>query len=417
MNSKFTVKTYISIILLSLSGASIYLLPYLRWSYYDAVMDASGLNNTQFGITMSIYGIFAMIFYTPGGWLADKFSAKKLLSISLLGTGILGFWFASFPGYAAQIIIYALWGILATLTFWAALMKATRRLGAEEVQGRLFGFVEGGRGILTTIISFAALFVFKKMGEGLGGLKGIVLIMSAINVIAAILVWFVLEEGESVKEEEKQKASAADIIAILKMPSVWLISLIIVCCYSVYLGSTYLTPYFTNVIGATASLAALLSIMRTYICQFICGPAGGVIADKIKSITKVIIGCYVIMLAALVVIIMLPASPKVMVPLVVTLIILCSGIFAMRGIYFATVGEVGIPIHVAGTAVGIVSVIGFLPDAFMSALCGGILDRYEGASGYRAIFILMLAFAAVGFLAAVILLKISRKKLLKQVDK
>lgn len=202
----------------------------------------------------------------------------------------------------------------------------------------------------------------------------------------------------------------ADIADILRKPAVWLISLIIVCCYSVYLGSTYLTPYFTNVIGATASFAALLSIMRSYVLQFVCAPAGGALADRIGSITKVINACYLVMVAALVLIILLPTTKGAMVPLVAVLIILCAGIFAMRGIYFATIDEADIPMHVTGTAVGIVSIIGFTPDVFMSALCGKLLDSFEGAAGYRAIFILMLAFALAGLISALLLLKMNQKK-------
>ena len=339
MKSKFHAQTYMGIVLLGLSGAAIYLLPYLRWSYYDALMEASGLNNTQFGMTMSVYGVLAMIFYPVGGIMADRFSAKKLLSISVIGAGILGLWYSTFPGYAAQIMIYAGWGILSTLTFWSAMMKATRQLGGSEEQGRLFGLVEGGRGVLSTAVSFAALFAFSKMGEGLAGLRGIIIGMSVINIVTGILIFFFLKEGQRKNEEngEQKKLVLADIADILRKPAVWLISLIIVCCYSVYLGSTYLTPYFTNVIGATASFAALLSIMRSYVLQFVCAPAGGALADRIGSITKVINACYLVMVAALVLIILLPTTKGAMVPLVAVLIILCAGIFAMRGIYFATI--------------------------------------------------------------------------------
>ncbi|MCI9546676.1 MAG: MFS transporter [Lachnospiraceae bacterium] len=411
MKSKFSVQTYVGIVLLSLSGAAIYLLPYLRWSYYDALMEASGLNNTQFGVTMSVFGVLAMIFYPVGGLAADRFSAKKLLSIAVIGSGILGVWYSTFPSYMAQVVIYAGWGVLSTLTFWAAMMKATRQLGSSDEQGRLFGLVEGGRGVLSTIVSFAALFAFSKMGEGLGGLKGIIVAMSVVNIVTGILIFFFLKEGqrEDVKEEGQKKLQLSDIVRILKMPAIWLISLIIICCYSVYLGSTYLTPYFTNVIGATASFAALLSIMRTYVLQFLGAPTGGMLADKIGSITKVINGCYVVMIAALVLIILLPSTKGAMIPLIIVLLALCGGIFAMRGIYFATIDEVDIPIHVTGTAVGIVSIIGFMPDVFISALCGKFLDVFEGAAGYRAIFIMMLAFAVVGLISTMLLLKLNKR--------
>ena len=92
------------------------------------------------------------------------------------------------------------------------------------------------------------------------------------------------------------------------------------------------------------------------------------------------------------------------------MILLCAGIFAMRGIYFATIDEANIPMHVTGTAVGIVSLIGFTPDVFMSPICGKLLDSFEGAAGYRAIFILMMVFAVVGLAATFILLKTTKKK-------
>lgn len=414
MKSQSKTNAYLGILLLGIGGASIYLLPYLRWSYYDALLVASGLNNTQFGITMSVYGVLAMIFYPIGGIVADKLRPKVLLTISLVVCGVLGLWYSTFPGYAGQIVIFAGWGIAATLTFWSAMMKATRQLGSSEEQGRLFGLVEGSRGVISTIVSLGALYAFSKMGESLGGLRGIIITMAVLNIAAGILILLFLKEGQREEENtsagEKKTLQLSDIVQVLKKPEIWLISLIIVCCYSAYLGSTYLTPYFTNVIGATASFAALLSIMRSYVLQFLCGPTGGFLADKAGSITKVITGCYVVMAAALIVIIVLPSTAAMMVPLVVVLIILCAGIFAMRGIYFATIDEVDIPMHVTGTAVGIVSIIGFTPDVYMSTICGKLLDSYEGAAGYRAIFLLMLAFVAVGLISAWILYRMNSKK-------
>ena len=161
----FSANVWFSLLLLCLTGATIYYMPYLRWTYYDTLLAASGLNNTQFGFTMSIFGITSMVFYPFGGILADKIKAKYLLFISMIGVGLLGFWYATFPGYTAQIIIFAGWGILTTLTYWAALMKATRQMGSSEQQGRLFGLLEGGRGLLTAAIGFVALFAFSKLGE------------------------------------------------------------------------------------------------------------------------------------------------------------------------------------------------------------------------------------------------------------
>ena len=56
------------------------------------------------------------------------------------------------------------------------------------------------------------------------------------------------------------------------------------------------------------------------------------------------------------------------------------------------------------------SVIGFTPDIFMNAICGSLLDKYEGVRGYRYIFIMMLAIALVGLVSSWILYFMSKRK-------
>ncbi|MEG1779329.1 MAG: MFS transporter, partial [Oscillospiraceae bacterium] len=85
-----SVNRYIKLLILALGAVSIYLLPYLRWTYYDTLVAAVNLTNAQFAATMSVYGIAAMIFYAPGGYFADKFSANKMLAFAFTASGILG---------------------------------------------------------------------------------------------------------------------------------------------------------------------------------------------------------------------------------------------------------------------------------------------------------------------------------------
>ena len=92
------VNRYLTLLVLALGAVSIYLLPYLRWTYYDTLVEAVNLSNAQFAATMSIFGVTAMIFYAPGGYLADKLSLKKMLSFAFLSTGLLGPVVRHFPG-------------------------------------------------------------------------------------------------------------------------------------------------------------------------------------------------------------------------------------------------------------------------------------------------------------------------------
>ena len=76
------------LIILAIAGSLIYGLPYFRTYYYDAYLEAYNLTNTQMGALGSMFGIFGMISYLFGGVVADFISPKKLISISLILTGV-----------------------------------------------------------------------------------------------------------------------------------------------------------------------------------------------------------------------------------------------------------------------------------------------------------------------------------------
>ena len=102
---------------LSLSGGLIYLLPFLREVYYLPLQKALQISNTQLGVLMSVFGAMGLLTYFPGGWLADRVSPRKLITFSMLATGLSGFYFATFPSYPVSIAIHAFWGITCSLTF------------------------------------------------------------------------------------------------------------------------------------------------------------------------------------------------------------------------------------------------------------------------------------------------------------
>lgn len=402
-----TKKRYFILLILCLGATAIYFLPYLRWTYYDPLREALNLTHTQFGALTSAYGITSMIFYFPGGWLADRFSARKLLTIAFAVTGILGFYFATYPSYTMCLIINLIWGLVATLTFWAALIKATRELASKDEQGKFYGLLEGGRGLTTVIISAVVLALFSKLGSGVAGLTVVIYIYSATCVISAIMTWFLLEDSKAV---ERNNAVLDDIVKVVKMPAVWLLAVIVLTNYSVYLGSTYLTPYVTEIFGATVAISALIAIVRTYGLQLFGGPVGGFIADKVGSTTKVVTWCYVLMAVTVGIFLVAPGSSSLLYLLVINMIVFGAAVFAMRGIYFASMEEVKIPLALTGSVVGFASMIGFTPDIYMNLLAGHLLDTYPGMTGYKMLFAVMLLFVVVGLIASIFLLRLAKQK-------
>lgn len=399
---------YLVLLVLSLGAVAIYFLPYLRWSFYDSLVAAVNLSNAQFAATMSIYGVTAMIFYAPGGYLADKLSPRKMLAFAYTATGALGLWYATYPGFIAQMIIFALWGAIGTAFFWSAMLRVTNSLGSQEEQGRMFGLLEGGRGVVNVIVAFVALYFFSKLGASVAGVTAIIIGTCVLCFLSSILIWFTVPD--KLAGSGGDKIHLKDVGKVLKIPAVWIIAVIVLSCYSVYIGSTYLTPYMTEVLGVSATVAAAIAIMRTYVLQFLAGPTGGFVADKIGSISFVIACCFVLIAVSLAAFTFLPATSGMIVIAVIMMVLFSIGIFAMRGIYFAPIDECKVPKSLVGTAIGVISVIGFFPDVYMNAIVGNLMDAYPGVTGYKYVFFVMLAFAVVGLVAAIVLNRKIRKQ-------
>ena len=123
---------WFQLILLSASTGLIYQLPYLRYTFYDPMLEAFGYTNIQLGNLMSVYGIGSVICYIIGGILADRMSSKVLLSSGQILTGLAGFWFATFPAYPVALGLSFFWAFSTSLIFWQALVNYVRCLGNDK---------------------------------------------------------------------------------------------------------------------------------------------------------------------------------------------------------------------------------------------------------------------------------------------
>ena len=78
------------------------------------------------------------------------------------------------------------------------------------------------------------------------------------------------------------------------------------------------------------------------------------------------------------------------------------GIYAVRALYFAILKQASIPMGFTGTAVGIVSLVGYTPDVFMSPWMGHLLDSNPGETGHQYVFLVLSGFALVGLLTCIV---------------
>ena len=149
------------LVLLILAGESVFILPFvLPRVFRPTVLDAFRLDNVQLGLCFSVYGIVALVSYFFGGPLADKYSPRKLIAAALWMTALGGVLFASFPSYTVLKMLYGYWGFTTIFLFWAPMIKATRVWGGPTSQGKAFGFLDGGRGLVGALFGTLGVLIF-----------------------------------------------------------------------------------------------------------------------------------------------------------------------------------------------------------------------------------------------------------------
>ncbi len=393
-------KNMLRLILISIAGTMIYGLPYFRSYYYDAYLQTYGLTNSQMGMFGSIFGIMGACSYLFGGVVADMFSARKLMTISMILTGLGGLLHLCHPSYLMLVGIYFLWGFTSLFAFWPALLKVLRSLANEDEQSKAYGFMDATRGITNAVQLAVTLAIFNalsKKASDLAGLNGVVIFYSAVCIVMAIGLYFVLDEKKlqtgSDGAEDESKFSFAIVKQVLKMPVVWLLSLVVCCSYTMPILFYYFTPYATANLGMTAAAGAMVTMLAQYVRPVAC-VVGGVAADKIGR-ANVMYGTMGIMLVSTLVLIFARSMTNAV------FIGICACIyFGMYGAYslvFSMFDECGIPKYMSGTAIGLICTIGYMPEFFCPLLAGKVLDTY-GNAGYHILFVFLAVMMVIGLI-------------------
>lgn len=248
MNKAF-IKKYGTLLLLAAGAGIIFQLPYIRETFYVQIQEAMQLTNAQMGMLSSGYATMAILSYFVGGIVADKFSARKLLTFSFLATGALGLWFSTFPSYNIARLIFVLMGVSTIITYWSACIKATRMLGDSSEQGRLFGLQEGLRGILNAVLVFIMTAAYARFSDAILGTAMAIRVCAISVIIIGILNWFFIEDTQSETQTQSIVEVAKGMFGALKIPRVWLLVAVVFTAYSLYGIIGYINTFAVNIYG------------------------------------------------------------------------------------------------------------------------------------------------------------------------
>lgn len=174
-------------------------------------------------------------------------------------------------------------GLFGEVVYWPVLLKAVRLLGTKEEQGRMFGFLEAGRGVVDVVIASGALFVFVQFGEGKAGMQAGLVYYTLVTILVGVITYFIVDGDDKVSTDNAVDANRQVFMGIkrvIKSPNLWLASFCIFFVYSAYCGLTYFIPFLKDIYALPVALVGAYGIINQYGLKMVGGLWGDTLRIK-----------------------------------------------------------------------------------------------------------------------------------------
>ena len=402
----------LTLILMILALNTIYILPYLMYSYYTPLQEAMGLvgRDSDYGFLLNVYGIANVILYLPGGWIADKYDAKKLLVFSMISTGVLGLWEATWPSYTLLLIIHILFAFTTVLTFWSSSIKCVNLLADADEQGSMFGSLEAGRGVVGLLLTTIFVAIYNVFAaDSSRAMSIIVVACSVVMILVGVALALLMPKSNNQNATNETLLGSIKAMGVaFSKPITYVLAGLIFCGSMTLASVSYFAPYLQNVLGLPVTVGVTFASYNKIVCQLIAATLAAILSKKMGRSSKPMVFAGLLGVAFAVIMIVLPASASFMWPLLVIMVLSTMMIYVFRALYYAVVDETGTPKNVVGSVIGIASLLGFLPDTFYTSLCGSWLEA-DPLGGFKKIFIAFCCAFVLGLVCAVITERMIKK--------
>ena len=299
------------------------------------------------------------------------------------------------------------------------MISATREWGGDRSQGKAFGILDGGRGLVAAAFAVFAVAVLSTYmpadmqqlsdNERRQGFRVVILLYSAATAFAGCLTWFVL--SKSMGSVSTHVKPLAGMLAVLRRPVVWAQALVVICAYCGFKGSDNYSLYAVQVLGMDEVAAAKFTAYASYL-RPVAAVVAGVVADRFSASKVITVTFVVLVLCYSLLAIAIPSGAWTNI-IFANLLITFFAVFALRGVYFALLQESQTPKHLTGSTVGLISLVGYTPDIFFAPIGGRILDSASVLVGHQRYFMFLTGIAVVGVLAVLWLVYLNRRHSVK----
>jgi len=408
---KTKAQRYIQLMLLVLAAGAIYPILYLRQVYQPTMLEVFHITDSQLGYLYSSLGTIFLLSYLPSGWLADRIAPRLLICFSLIATGLLGLLYSTSPSFHILMLIFGGWGVSTGLTFWAAVIKRVTMIAGSQEQGRFFGLLDGGRGLIEAMLATIAITLFAWVTQTKGepvavGFKMVVYLYAYLCIALGVVLALVKDpqgtQDAVANRSARQRSNVlVELKALASIPELWLVAAIVFCGYQVFWATYSFSAYLhEGDIGLTVVMAGTITTLKLWM-RPIGGIGGGFLGDRYSKVSVLVIALFLAALSLL----GLMAAPRISSHVLLVFLVLFIGIltYAIRGLYWSLLDRCNIPATTMGLAIGLISVLGYSPDVFLPLINGYLTQTFPGVFGYQLYFGYVAVMAALGGFAGLAL--------------
>jgi len=208
------------------------------------------------------------------------------------------------------------------------------------------------------------------------------LIFGAVGLVHAALLWFFLRDAPIVHTAAEQGKPADPIGIVLRIPAALILCVVFALATGASTGVTFWAPYFVkNLLGLNLADSAWVGSATINIAGFCAVPLGGLLADTLAK--KSPIGRFTTLaiglgLAGLLLLPLLGAETATQIGMVLVATSIAKGLF--DGCIYAAMQDV-VPPQARATAVGMMTMIGFLGAGITPILVAWIGESFGMGSG------------------------------------
>ncbi len=367
-----------------------------RYIMNYAVVSITGdlqLDASSTGIILSAFFLGYAIMQIPGGWLADKFGAKRILLLAVIMWSIFTGLTAIAWSLTAMIVIRFLFGI-GEGGFQPSSSKIIATIFPKEERGRAMSIMLTSGGIVSLIVPLLAAYLL-----GTIGWRMMFIIIGAIGAIIALLYWkyIQLPKAETV-DEAGTTSTKVNFKELLKTPLMWNLIIAYFCIYAVNWGLVSWIPTYLQKnrgldlmsIGWAQTIPAITTIIGVY--------GSGFIIDKLPRGMEKVLGSISCAVIGILLYLMFTAKT-------VTLFIGYQTVVSIFIAFVITLLPVivlkKLPSSITGSAMGIANTGGQLAGFVTPMAIGFMVDAFNGS--FDAAFWMLIGFALICIVSIVTL--------------